>query len=185
LINKFIDVSEDGYKGSVALKCQLFQIKLYKMAMISPNIPLIMDPGCEIYFWGPFEDQVKASLKLQNCSDKPVLYKIKSKHSNHIIIRKNPGHLHPGEEVEIDIVLWHGGDIPDNKLMLKVLSTMAPSGNINCETIWEDIAEDDVMETLIEGHLVTPDEWEKWNAEEESGDEEEEDYEESTDYELA
>ena len=152
------------------------------MAMISPKIPLVLDPQCELFFWGPFKEQVKAILKLQNCSDRLVFYKIRSTQSNHIFIKQNPGHLQPGEEVDIDVVLCHGDDMLDSQLMLKVLSTIAPDGDFNSETIWEDTAEDDVMESLLEGHLVMPDEVEEVEEEEEFGDEEEEDFGDEKDF---
>ena len=151
------------------------------MAMISPKIPLVLDPLCEIIFEGPFDEPVKASLKLQNCSEHVVVYKIKSTHSNHICISKNPGYLQPQEEVTIEMILRPGIDKMVDQIMIKVLSIFAPDGDFNSETIWANRAEDDEMETLLTGLLVMPDEVAEVNEEEDFGDEEDFEVEEDED----
>ena len=125
----------------------------------------------KIFFVGPFEVPVKAYLKMMNCCEKDVLYKIKSTaNSNNICISKNPGILQPKEEVEVEIILRPGIDKCGHQMVFQIISIIAPEEDYDIETIWAQTDKDNEMETFIKGLLVMPDEVKEMTVEDDESD---------------
>jgi len=112
---------------------------------------LIIDPPNELTFTGPFTVAVHSYMKLKNPSDKKVCFKIKTTAPKKYCVKPNSGVVDPHDEVAIAVSLQPFDFDPNekNKHKFMVQSMFAPDGDINQDTLWKEVDQNELMDSKL------------------------------------
>ncbi|KAL8619540.1 hypothetical protein ACOMHN_011891 [Nucella lapillus] len=121
---------------------------------------LALEPSTELTFKGPFIDIVTALLKLQNPTERMILFKVKTTAPKRYCVRPNGGILEPGGSVSVAVMLQPFEYDPSEKSKHKfmVQSMFAPDGKIESQDqLWKDATPDTLMDTKLKCVFDMPD----------------------------
>jgi len=129
---------------------------------------LIIEPPVELTFTGPFTQAVSSYMKLKNPSDRKVCFKIKTTAPKRYCVKPNSGVVDPNTEVAIAVSLQPFEYDPQekNKHKFMVQSMFAPDGEINQDTLWKEIDQNDLMDSKLRCVFAMPAGQEQNNTEE-------------------
>merc|ERR1719450_1634486 len=107
-------------------------------------------------------------MKLKNPSDKKVCFKIKTTAPKRYCVKPNSGVVDPKDEVQIAVSLQPFEFDPNekNKHKFMVQSMFAPDGEINQDTLWKEIDQNDLMDSKLRCVFAMPAGQEQNNTEE-------------------
>jgi len=119
---------------------------------------LVIEPPIELTFTGPFTSAVSSYMKLKNPSDKKVCFKIKTTAPKRYCVKPNSGVVDPNNEVQIAVSLQPFEFDPNekNKHKFMVQSMFAPDGEINQDTLWKEIDQNDLMDSKLRCVFAMP-----------------------------
>jgi len=119
---------------------------------------LVIEPPNELTFTGPFTSAVSSYMKLKNPSDKKVCFKIKTTAPKKYCVKPNSGVVDPNTEVSIAVSLQPFDYDPaeKNKHKFMVQSMFAPDGEINTETLWKDVDQNELMDSKLRCVFAMP-----------------------------
>jgi hypothetical protein len=119
---------------------------------------LQIEPPGELTFTGPFSQAVSSYMKLRNPSDRKVCFKIKTTAPKRYCVKPNSGVLDPHSEVQIAVSLqpFDYDPLEKNKHKFMVQSVFAPEGEINQDTLWKDVSQDEVMDSKLKCVFAMP-----------------------------
>lgn len=119
--------------------------------MAKPEQILLIEPQHELKFRGPFTSPVTSYMKLTNPSDKRVLFKIKTTAPKKYCVRPNSGVLETKDMIEIAVCLQPFDYDPNekNKHKFMVQTMIAPDGELNTETLWKEVHQDNLMDSKL------------------------------------
>jgi len=129
---------------------------------------LIIEPPIELTFTGPFTQAVSSYMKLKNPSDRKVCFKIKTTAPKRYCVKPNSGVVDPNTEVAIAVSLqpFEYDPAEKNKHKFMVQSMFAPDGEINQDTLWKEIDQNDLMDSKLRCVFAMPAGQEQNNTEE-------------------
>ena len=129
---------------------------------------LEIDPQSVLTFAvDPFTSSVVTHIKLTNPSRWRLCFKIKTTSPKQFTVKPNSGVLEPSDEVQIVVRLWQPSKTDETtKHQFMVQSTFAPEGEINQDTIWSEIHQNDVMASKLRCVFVRLDAQEDFEASE-------------------
>jgi len=129
---------------------------------------LIIEPPIELTFTGPFTQAVSSYMKLKNPSDRKVCFKIKTTAPKRYCVKPNSGVVDPNTEVAIVVSLqpFEYDPAEKNKHKFMVQSMFAPDGEINQDTLWREIDQNDLMDSKLRCVFAMPAGQEQNNTEE-------------------
>jgi len=129
---------------------------------------LIIEPPIELTFTGPFTQAVSSYMKLKNPSDRKVCFKIKTTAPKRYCFKPNSGVVDPNTEVAIAVSLqpFEYDPAEKNKHKFMVQSMFAPDGEINQDTLWKEIDQNDLMDSKLRCVFAMPAGQEQNNTEE-------------------
>jgi len=129
---------------------------------------LIIEPPIELTFTGPFTQSVSSYMKLKNPSDRKVCFKIKTTAPKRYCVKPNSGVVDPNTEVAIAVSLqpFEYDPAEKNKHKFMVQSMFAPDGEINQDTLWKEIDQNDLMDSKLRCVFAMPAGQEQNNTEE-------------------
>jgi len=129
---------------------------------------LIIEPPIELTFTGPFTQAVSSYMKLKNPSDRKVCFKIKTTAPKRYCVKPNSGVVDPNTEVAIAVSLqpFEYDPAEKNKHKFMVQSMFAPDGEINQDTLWREIDQNDLMDSKLRCVFAMPAGQEQNNTEE-------------------
>jgi len=95
---------------------------------------------------------------LKNPSDKKVCFKIKTTAPKRYCVKPNSGVVDPNNEVQIAVSLQPFEFDPNekNKHKFMVQSMFAPDGEINQDTLWKEIDQNDLMDSKLRCVFAMP-----------------------------
>jgi len=107
-------------------------------------------------------------MKLKNPSDRKVCFKIKTTAPKRYCVKPNSGVVDPNTEVAIAVSLQPFEYDPQekNKHKFMVQSMFAPDGEINQDTLWKEIDQNDLMDSKLRCVFAMPAGQEQNNTEE-------------------
>lgn len=119
---------------------------------------LIIEPPIELTFTGPFTQAVSSYMKLKNPSDRKVCFKIKTTAPKRYCVKPNSGVVDPNTEVQIAVSLqpFEYDPTEKNKHKFMVQSMFAPDGEINQDTLWKEIDQNDLMDSKLRCVFAMP-----------------------------
>jgi len=119
---------------------------------------LIIDPPIELTFTGPFTQAVSSYMKLKNPSDRKVCFKIKTTAPKRYCVKPNSGVVDPNTEVQIAVSLqpFEYDPAEKNKHKFMVQSMFAPDGEINQDTLWKEIDQNELMDSKLRCVFAMP-----------------------------
>jgi len=119
---------------------------------------LIIEPPVELTFTGPFTQAVSSYMKLKNPSDKKVCFKIKTTAPKRYCVKPNSGVVDPNNEVQIAVSLqpFEYDPTEKNKHKFMVQSMFAPDGEINQDTLWKEVSQDELMDSKLKCVFAMP-----------------------------
>jgi len=119
---------------------------------------LLIEPPNELTFTGPFTQAVSSYMKLKNPSDRKVCFKIKTTAPKRYCVKPNSGVVDPNSEVQIAVSLQPFDYDPTekNKHKFMVQSMFAPEGEINQDTLWKEINQDELMDSKLKCVFAMP-----------------------------
>jgi len=119
---------------------------------------LIIEPPVELTFTGPFTQAVSSYMKLKNPSDKKVCFKIKTTAPKRYCVKPNSGVVDPNNEVQIAVSLqpFEYDPLEKNKHKFMVQSMFAPDGEINQDTLWKEVSQDELMDSKLKCVFAMP-----------------------------
>jgi len=119
---------------------------------------LLIEPPIELTFTGPFTQAVSSYMKLKNPSDRKVCFKIKTTAPKRYCVKPNSGVVDPNSEVQIAVSLQPFDYDPTekNKHKFMVQSMFAPEGEINQDTLWKEINQDELMDSKLKCVFAMP-----------------------------
>jgi len=119
---------------------------------------LIIDPPVELTFTGPFTQAVSSYMKLKNPSDKKICFKIKTTAPKRYCVKPNSGVVDPNTEVSIAVSLqpFEYDPTEKNKHKFMVQAMFAPDGEINQDTLWKEIDQNDLMDSKLRCVFAMP-----------------------------
>jgi len=119
---------------------------------------LVIEPPIELTFTGPFTSAVSSYMKLRNPSDQKVCFKIKTTAPKRYCVKPNSGVVDPNDEVQIAVSLQPFEFDPNekNKHKFMVQSMFAPDGEINQDTLWKEIDQNDLMDSKLRCVFAMP-----------------------------
>jgi len=119
---------------------------------------LIIEPPIELTFTGPFTQAVSSYMKLKNPSDRKVCFKIKTTAPKRYCVKPNSGVVDPNTEVAIAVSLqpFEYDPAEKNKHKFMVQSMFAPDGEINQDTLWKEIDQNDLMDSKLRCVFAMP-----------------------------
>jgi len=119
---------------------------------------LIIEPPVELTFTGPFTAAVSSFMKLKNPTDRKVCFKIKTTAPKRYCVKPNSGVVDPNTEVQIAVSLqpfeYDPGEKNKHKFMVQ--SMFAPDGDINQDTLWKEIEQNDLMDSKLRCVFAMP-----------------------------
>ena len=110
---------------------------------------LVIEPASQLTFVGPFTSSVVTYIKLRNPSHRKVCFKIKTTTPTQLTVKPSSGVLDPSDEVQIVVNLLPCNPDETTKHKFLVQSTFAPEGEINQDTIWSEINQNEVMASKL------------------------------------
>jgi hypothetical protein len=121
---------------------------------------LVIEPGIELAFIGPFTSPVSSAMKLSNPSDRRVCFKIKTTAPKRYCVKPNSGVIDPRQTVQISVSLQPFEYDPNekNKHKFMVQSMFAPDGDINQDTLWKETDANQLMDSKLKCVFVLPEE---------------------------
>jgi len=130
---------------------------------------LIIEPPVELTFTGPFTQAVSSYMKLKNPSDRKVCFKIKTTAPKRYCVKPNSGVVDPNNEVQIAVSLqpFEYDPLEKNKHKFMVQSMFAPDGEINQDTLWKEVSQDELMDSKLKCVFAMPAGQEQNNVESE------------------
>lgn len=119
---------------------------------------LIIEPPIELTFTGPFTQAVSSYMKLKNPSDQKVCFKIKTTAPKRYCVKPNSGVVDPNTEVQIAVSLqpFEYDPAEKNKHKFMVQSMFAPDGEINQDTLWKEIDQNELMDSKLRCVFAMP-----------------------------
>jgi len=119
---------------------------------------LVIEPPIELTFTGPFTQAVSSYMKLKNPSDRKVCFKIKTTAPKRYCVKPNSGVVDPNTEVSIAVSLqpFEYDPAEKNKHKFMVQSMFAPEGEINQDTLWKEIDQNDLMDSKLRCVFAMP-----------------------------
>jgi len=119
---------------------------------------LIIEPPIELTFTGPFTQAVSSYMKLKNPSDRKVCFKIKTTAPKRYCVKPNSGVVDPNSEVQIAVSLqpFDYDPLEKNKHKFMVQSMFAPEGEINQDTLWKEIGQEELMDSKLKCVFAMP-----------------------------
>jgi len=119
---------------------------------------LTIEPPIELTFTGPFTQAVHSYMKLKNPSDRKVCFKIKTTAPKRYCVKPNSGVVDPNSEVQIAVSLqpFDYDPMEKNKHKFMVQSMFAPDGDINQDTLWKEIGQDELMDSKLKCVFAMP-----------------------------
>jgi len=119
---------------------------------------LVIEPPNELTFTGPFTSAVSSYMKLKNPSDKKVCFKIKTTAPKKYCVKPNSGVVDPNTEVAIAVSLQPFDYDPaeKNKHKFMVQSMFAPDGEINQDTLWKEVDQNELMDSKLRCVFAMP-----------------------------
>jgi len=119
---------------------------------------LLIEPPIELTFTGPFTQAVSSYMKLKNPSDRKVCFKIKTTAPKRYCVKPNSGVVDPNTEVQIAVSLqpFEYDPAEKNKHKFMVQSMFAPDGEINQDTLWKEIDQNDLMDSKLRCVFAMP-----------------------------
>jgi hypothetical protein len=119
---------------------------------------LVIEPPIELTFTGPFTQAVSSYMKLKNPSDRKVCFKIKTTAPKRYCVKPNSGVVDPNTEVQIAVSLqpFEYDPAEKNKHKFMVQSMFAPDGEINQDTLWKEIDQNDLMDSKLRCVFALP-----------------------------
>jgi len=119
---------------------------------------LVIEPPIELTFTGPFTEAVYSYMKLKNPSDRKVCFKIKTTAPERYFVKPYSGAVDPNSEVQIAVSLLPFDYDPTEKIKHKfmVLSVFTPDGDVNHDTLWKEIGQDELMESKLKCAFAMP-----------------------------
>jgi len=136
----------------------IIDIKSCSDKMSKRDQVLVIEPPNELTFTGPFTSAVSSYMKLKNPSDKKVCFKIKTTAPKKYCVKPNSGVVDPNTEVSIAVSLQPFDYDPaeKNKHKFMVQSMFAPDGEINTETLWKDVDQNELMDSKLRCVFAMP-----------------------------
>jgi len=121
---------------------------------------LVIEPPNELTFTGPFTAAVSSYMKLKNPSDKKVCFKIKTTAPKRYCVKPNSGVVDPHKETAIAVSLQPFDYDPTekNKHKFMVQSMFAPDGEINQDTLWKEVDQNELMDSKLRCVFAMPEE---------------------------
>jgi len=121
---------------------------------------LVIEPPNELTFTGPFTVAVSSYMKLKNPSDKKVCFKIKTTAPKRYCVKPNSGVVDPHKETSIAVSLQPFDYDPTekNKHKFMVQSMFAPDGEINQDTLWKEVDQNELMDSKLRCVFAMPEE---------------------------
>ena len=114
---------------------------------------LVIEPQNELTFAvrpSSSTGSVVTNIKLRNPSQRRLCFKIKTTSPKRFTVKPNSGVLEPSDGVQIVVRLWQPSKTDQTtKHQFMVQSTFAPEGEINQDTIWSEIHQNDVMASKL------------------------------------
>jgi len=112
---------------------------------------LKLDPPHELRFKGPFEDVVPSKLELQNTSDRPVSFKVKTTAPRRYCVRPNSGVVPPSGKVSVTLMLQPFEFDPreKNKHKFMVQALYSTEGDLPIDEQFKQAKPDQLMETKL------------------------------------
>ena len=129
---------------------------------------LVIEPQNELTFAvcpSSSTGSVVTNIKLRNPSQRRLCFKIKTTSPKRFTVKPNSGVLEPSDEVQIVVRLWQPFKTDETSKFM-VQSTFAPEGEINQDTIWSEIHQNDVMASKLRCVFVRLDAQEDFEASE-------------------
>jgi len=119
---------------------------------------LEIEPPNELTFTGPFTSAVSSFMKLKNPSDKKVCFKIKTTAPKRYCVKPNSGVVDPRNEVAIAVSLqpFEYDPAEKNKHKFTVQSMFAPDGDINQDTLWKEVDQNELMDSKLRCVFAMP-----------------------------
>jgi len=112
---------------------------------------LQIEPPQEIIFKGPFTEVVTSTLKLINPSDRQVCFKVKTTAPKQYCVRPNSGFIPAKGVVNVAVMLqpfdYNAEEKSKHKFMIQ--SAFVPDGETSLDTIWKNMAPDDLMDSKL------------------------------------
>merc|ERR1719450_1727435 len=107
-------------------------------------------------------------MKLKNPSDKKVCFKIKTTAPKRYCVKPNSGVVDPHKETSIAVSLQPLDYDPTekNKHKFMVQSMFAPDGEINQDTLWKEVDQNELMDSKLRCVFAMPAGQEQNNTEE-------------------
>ena len=131
---------------------------------------LVIEPQNELTFAvrpSSSTGSVVTNIKLRNPSQRRLCFKIKTTSPKRFTVKPNSGVLEPSDGVQIVVRLWQPFKTDQTtKHQFMVQSTFAPEGEINQDTIWSEIHQNDVMASKLRCVFVRLDAQEDFEASE-------------------
>jgi len=119
---------------------------------------LVIEPPNELGFQGPFTSAVSSYMKLKNPSDRKVCFKIKTTAPKKYCVKPNSGVIDPKTEVQIAVSLqpFEYDPAEKNKHKFMVQSMFPPDGEINQDTLWKEIDQNELMDSKLKCVFLMP-----------------------------
>jgi len=119
---------------------------------------LQIEPPNELTFTGPFTVAVSSYMKLKNPSDKKVCFKIKTTAPKRYCVKPNSGVVDPRDEIAIAVSLqpFEYDPAEKNKHKFMVQSMFAPDGEINQDTLWKEVDQNELMDSKLRCVFAMP-----------------------------
>lgn len=119
---------------------------------------LQIEPPNELTFTGPFTQAVSSYMKLKNPSDKKVCFKIKTTAPKRYCVKPNSGVVDPRDEIAIAVSLqpFEYDPAEKNKHKFMVQSMFAPDGEINQDTLWKEVDQNELMDSKLRCVFAMP-----------------------------
>jgi len=119
---------------------------------------LVIEPPNELTFHGPFTSAVSSYMKLKNPADRKVCFKIKTTAPKRYCVKPNSGVIDPKTEVLIAVSLqpFEYDPAEKNKHKFMVQSMFPPDGEINQDTLWKEIDQNELMDSKLKCVFAMP-----------------------------
>lgn len=119
---------------------------------------LIIEPPIDLTFTGTFTQIVYSYMKVKNPSDRKVCFKVQTTAPTRYCVKPTSGVVDPNTEVAIEVSLmpFEYDPAENYKHKLMVLYRFAPDGEINQDTLWEEIDQNDLKKSKLRCVFAMP-----------------------------
>ena len=121
-------------------------------AIMSKKQVLEIEPESELTFAAcpSFTSSVVTHIELRNPSQRRVCFKIKTTAPKQFTVKQNSGVVEPNDGVQIVVTLLKPSKLEETtKHKFLVMSAFAPEGEIDQNTFWSEIHQNDVMSSKL------------------------------------